>query len=94
MDIIKYLGINSSDLTFSEIDLLRPDVYRKLASEKDEISFIKTHDAWKTNDEGDTENLFYKYGEGIIGLTNENLEKLGQEILRRFSKGVRDYFKI
>lgn len=51
-------------------------------------------DAWKTNDEGETENLFYKYGEGIIGLTNENLEKLGQEILRRFSKGVRDYFKI
>ncbi len=30
------------------------------------------------------DNLFYKYGEGIIGLTNENFQKLSKEIKRRY----------
>ena len=38
----------------------------------------------KKNDEGETENLFYKYTESIIGLTDKSKEKLGQEIIRRY----------
>lgn len=48
----------------------------------------------KTNDQGEQENLFYKYGEGIMGLTNESLEKLGQEILRRYLREVKKYLRI
>lgn len=44
----------------------------------------------KTNDKGEKENLFWKYGEGILGLTEESLEKLGQEILLRFHHRVRE----
>ncbi len=43
----------------------------------------------KINDEGEKTNLFFKYGEGIIGLTQESLEKLGQEIILRFEGRVR-----
>jgi len=38
----------------------------------------------KVNDDGETENLFYKYTESIIGLTSESKDKLGREILRRY----------
>lgn len=49
----QYLGINSSDLTFSEIDRYRPEVYRRIATDSDGYSFIKTHDIWRTNDNQD-----------------------------------------
>lgn len=39
----------------------------------------------KTNSQGETENLFYKYSESILGLTDESKEKLAREILRRYS---------
>jgi hypothetical protein len=38
----------------------------------------------KINEEGEKENLFWKYGENIIALTEESLDKLRQEFLIRF----------
>ena len=51
-------------------------------------------DPIKVNDQGETENLFYKYTEAIIGLTDESKEKLGQEIIRRYARAVREFLKI
>jgi hypothetical protein len=34
-------------------------------------------DPIKTNEQGEKTNLFYEYGENIVGLTDENLEKVG-----------------
>jgi len=39
-----YTGLISSDLTFSEIDQLRPDVYRLQSLESSELLFKKVHD--------------------------------------------------
>jgi hypothetical protein len=39
-------GIPSSDLTFDEIDHLRPEVYRYMAMNIEEIQFKKVHDAY------------------------------------------------
>lgn len=50
----RHLGINTSDLTFKEIDVYRPDVYRKLAKNTDDIAFVKTHDAWQANEQGES----------------------------------------
>jgi hypothetical protein len=38
----------------------------------------------KINEKGEKENLFWKYGENIIALTEESLDKLRQEFLIRF----------
>jgi hypothetical protein len=40
------LGINSSDLTFDEIESLRPHVYKVLSRNSDRILYFKVHDAW------------------------------------------------
>ncbi len=45
-------GIASSDLTFDEIDLLRPEIYRRNAAEADDIIYQKTHDAWQVLPDG------------------------------------------
>ncbi len=37
-------------------------------------------DPIKTNAEGERENLFFKYGENIIGLTDENMEKVAKDL--------------
>jgi len=47
-----YLPFLSSDLTFEEIDILRPKVYREISEETEDIQFIKTHDAFTLNSEG------------------------------------------
>ena len=39
-----YTGLSSSDLTFEEIDKLRPDVYRMQSEESSELLFKKAHD--------------------------------------------------
>ena len=39
-------GLDSADLTFEEIDCLRPPVYELLASETEEPVFLKIHDAY------------------------------------------------
>lgn len=47
-------------------------------------SIVIEADANKVNEDGETENLFEKYGEGIIGLTTENKQRLAIEVTRRF----------
>lgn len=41
-------------------------------------------DPLKKNEKGETENLFYKYTDAIIGLTDENMDKLAFELQRRY----------
>lgn len=48
----RVIGVEASDLTDSEIDALRPEVYRHLASEGDEPLFLKVHDAWQRTEQG------------------------------------------
>lgn len=43
-----------------------------------------TADPIKIDEDGETTNLFEKYGEGIIGLTTSSKEKLAIEIQKRF----------
>jgi hypothetical protein len=40
----EYTGLSSSDLTFNEIDRMRPDVYRMQAMETNDFLFKKVHD--------------------------------------------------
>ncbi|MBI1299809.1 hypothetical protein GC175_33200 [bacterium] len=47
------VGIEASDLTPSEIDLLRPGVYRHLAGEAEKPIFVKVHDCWRRNSSGE-----------------------------------------
>lgn len=42
----EYTGLSSADLTFDEIDRLRPDVYRMQSDESDELLFKKVHDKY------------------------------------------------
>jgi hypothetical protein len=44
----------------------------------------------KINDKGEKENIFWKYGENIIALTDESLEKLRTEFLIRFKKELKE----
>lgn len=48
----------------------------------------------KINDKGEKENLFWKYGENIIALTNENLDKLREEFLQRFKKELAELLQL
>lgn len=48
----------------------------------------------KTDEDGETTNLFYEYGEGIMGLTTESMDKLSREILRLYKIEVRKFLKI
>jgi Sulfotransferase domain len=50
--IDRYLGIHSSELTNEEIDNLRPEVYKRISEEQEELSYHKTHDAWTINSNG------------------------------------------
>jgi hypothetical protein len=47
-------------------------------------SFVVEAQPVKIDEDGKKTNLFEKYGEGIIGLTDENKEKLAIEIKKRF----------
>lgn len=42
----EYTGLSSSDLTFEEIDQMRPDVYRMQSDESDEMLYKKAHDKY------------------------------------------------
>ena len=44
--------------------------------------------------DGETTNLFYEYGEGIMGLTTESLDKLSREILRLYAIEVRRFLQV
>jgi len=43
-------GVEASDLTFDEIDRLRPEIYTYLAEQAEETLFMKVHDAYTSND--------------------------------------------
>ena len=49
----EYTGLSSSDLTFSEIDSLRPEVYRMQSAESDELLFKKVHDKYYLTERGE-----------------------------------------
>jgi len=44
-DFDTFSGVLSSDLTADEIDLFRPDIYKNISNNEENIVFIKTHDA-------------------------------------------------
>jgi hypothetical protein len=46
-------GIEASDLTHAQIDLLRPRIYEQVAAGFDRHHFLKTHDAWTHNAAGE-----------------------------------------
>lgn len=46
-------GIEASDLTHAQIELLRPRVYEQLAQGQQQCRFLKTHDAWTVNTAGE-----------------------------------------
>lgn len=46
-------GIEASDLTFDEIDNIRPDIYKYIVSKIDEDIFMKIHDAYTFLENGD-----------------------------------------
>jgi len=48
----EFAGINSSDLTSTEIDNLKPAVYQLLSDETPEHMYLKTHDKYFLNDSG------------------------------------------
>lgn len=45
-------GLSSSELTFDEIENLRPEVYKQIAKESDEIIYKKIHDAYHLTQKG------------------------------------------
>lgn len=47
------VGIEASDLTADEIDCLRPAVYEEVSGEAHETLFVKCHDAYTWNDQGE-----------------------------------------
>ena len=59
-------GLEASDLTFSEIDSIRPEVYRQLSEESDETLFMKVHDAYTFIDEGKTPLFPAAASRGVI----------------------------
>ena len=50
--IDQYLGTHSSDLTADEMNRLRPEVYRMISGENESDVFLKTHDVWELNSDG------------------------------------------
>lgn len=48
-----HTGLEASDLTADEIDLLRPGVYRRMAELSSQTGFHKVHDAYTSNDAGE-----------------------------------------
>ena len=48
-----YLPYLSSDLSFEEIDNIRPYLYQEISKETEDIQFIKTHDAFTLNENGE-----------------------------------------
>jgi hypothetical protein len=48
----EYAGVNASNLTFDEIERIRPQVYETLAREEKKTIFIKIHDAYTQTGQG------------------------------------------
>jgi len=47
-------------------------------------------DPIKTNDKGEQTNLFYEYGEGIIGLTEQSKNKLAEKLKIEYANYIRE----
>lgn len=45
----RYLGIESSDLSDEEINILRPEAFRYISHNSNENQYFKVHDAWTKN---------------------------------------------
>lgn len=70
-----YTGLSSADLTFEEIDRLRPDVYRIQSEESDELLFKKVHDQYYYVD--DKQALFpSEISKGVIYFIRNPLDVL------------------
>jgi len=71
----EYTGLSSSELTFEEIDQLRPDVYRMQSQESVELLFKKVHDKFYWINECQT--LFPKeISKGVIYFIRNPLDIL------------------
>jgi len=69
----KYTGANSSDLLPSEIENLRPEIYKKIAEEADDPVFLKVHDSWHLTPSGIP--LFHSdYTKGVIYIIRNPLD--------------------
>lgn len=55
-------------------------------------SIVIEADPVKIDDNGEKTNLFYEYGEGIVGLTDENKQKLAEEVANRFQLAITRLF--
>jgi hypothetical protein len=55
-------------------------------------SIVIEADPVKIDDNGEKTNLFYEYGEGIVGLTDENKQKLAEEVATRFQIAITRLF--
>lgn len=51
-----------------------------------DASFVIDADPIKIDDDGKQTDLFQKYGDGIVGLTQESREKLATECIERFNR--------
>ena len=71
----EYTGLSSSDLTFEEIDRMRPDVYRMQSLESEELLFKKVHDKFYWID--DNKALFPdEISKGVIYFIRNPLDVL------------------
>ncbi|NNE99288.1 MAG: sulfotransferase domain-containing protein [Pyrinomonadaceae bacterium] len=69
----EYVGIESSDLTPKQIEHYRPLVYEKMSDETEEPVFLKVHDAFTYNSEG--QPIFSKKATaGVIYLVRNPLD--------------------
>jgi aryl sulfotransferase len=66
-------GLEASDLTPQEIELLRPEVYEQLADEAEETRFLKVHDAYTYTADG-RELLPRRAARGAIYLLRNPLD--------------------
>ncbi|MGE5458833.1 MAG: sulfotransferase domain-containing protein [Methanobacterium sp.] len=66
------VGIEASDLTFDEIDFIRPDIYRRMIDESDKNLYIKIHDAYTLLTDG--RPLFPKHKAKAIYLIRNPLD--------------------
>lgn len=65
------------------------DFYRSMYVVVLKDSIVIEADPIKGND-----NLFFKYGDGIIGLNEESMEKLQEEIRKKYIQFVKDALEI
>ena len=63
----------SSDITFDEIDNIRPQLYKEISGDIDSMQFIKTHDAFTKNTNG--ENIFpLSVSKGVVHIVRNPID--------------------